>query len=148
LTAVAICLTFVHCDLNQAPVAAPAVAPVVRAQPSQQYQQQQQQQQQSSQLMSAESLLFAPHVSAAAPAPSQQQQLPAYVSATQALAQQQQPQQPSLSKDMLLSLYAPQPMAPSHQGQPPPNPHGTGFHGAPNYHVHLPTQQNAYAAPM
>jgi hypothetical protein len=43
-----------------------------------------------------------------------------------------------MSKDMLLSLYAQQPMAPQHPGQP--NPHGTGYNGAPNYNVHLSTQ--------
>ena len=78
----------VKADRVQAPP--PAAAPIIRSQ-----QAPAPHQNQSSQLMSAESLLFAPNVS---PAPAPSAQVPAYVSATQALAQQQQQQHPSLSK--------------------------------------------------
>ncbi len=97
-------------------------------------------QQHQQQSQAAQSLLFEPHISAA-PA-SSAQQVPSYVAGVGSLAQAQTAQQPSLSKDMLLSLYAPQPMAPQHPGQM--NPHGTGYNGAPNYNVHLPTQPMYY----
>lgn len=82
----------------------------------------------------AQSPQFPAFFGAAAPAPG---------SVAQHAPPQQQQQQPSLSKDALLSLYAPQPMAPSNQPTMGGGAH-TGFHGHPNYNVHLMNQQ----APM
>lgn len=104
----------------------------------------QQQQQPVQAPQQAQNLLFEP-VTSSAPVASNAA-LPSYVNVQQQAPaqqqqQQQQYQQPQMDKDVLMSLYAPSPMAPMHGGQQMPNAHGTGFHGSPNYNVHLPTQQ-------